>query len=283
MKYKICVCLFVINLFMLSNLNAQDIDAARNRNVCKKLQGNVVFYAIFVDTKDTKPWTEFDINSTLDSIRLSMDWIQQKARDNNINLTIDLAYFKESEVIPIAKDLPEQSFVESTLFPNKIAVNKLNEWGDYIAKRAGLLLNIIPKDGAKIIKPKDKERLIATLRNEYRSESVALFYLLNNYYKEDFSYALNISSDEEIEYAIISYKNPTVIAGKFLSLFGALDIYTYSKRSKNKEFFEKELSNDITANPNKYIDELEISSFTQYLIGWKNNLNEKYKILSDNN
>jgi hypothetical protein len=29
-----------------------------DNNVCKKLNGNVVLYAIFVDTRYTQPWTE---------------------------------------------------------------------------------------------------------------------------------------------------------------------------------------------------------------------------------
>jgi hypothetical protein len=53
------------------------IGCVRN-NVCKVLEKNTVLYAVFVDSEPTHPWTEFDINSTLDSIQISIDWLEQK-------------------------------------------------------------------------------------------------------------------------------------------------------------------------------------------------------------
>ena len=46
-----------------------------NNNACKKIIGKVVLYAIFVDTKETHPWTAYDIKTTLDSIQKSTVWI----------------------------------------------------------------------------------------------------------------------------------------------------------------------------------------------------------------
>jgi hypothetical protein len=42
----------------------------------KKLKGNVVIYAIFVDSKYTNPWSKYDIETTLDSIRTATKWLE---------------------------------------------------------------------------------------------------------------------------------------------------------------------------------------------------------------
>lgn len=55
-----------------------------NNNVCKKLYGDVLLYAIFVDTRQARPWSNHDIITTLDSIRKSIAWIEEKAKINNI-------------------------------------------------------------------------------------------------------------------------------------------------------------------------------------------------------
>jgi hypothetical protein len=63
-------------LLMLSNCQPIRIKyntkAGRDRNVCKKLTGKVVLYAIFVENKYTKPWTDFDIETTKTAIKRLM-------------------------------------------------------------------------------------------------------------------------------------------------------------------------------------------------------------------
>lgn len=62
--------------------------ATVNNNVCKRLKGDVVLYAIFVDSKYTGIWSEFDITSTLDSIQIAMEWIESKAQKAGVDLKI---------------------------------------------------------------------------------------------------------------------------------------------------------------------------------------------------
>ena len=51
----------------------------------------MVLYAIFVDTRYTNSWTEFDINSTLDSIQLATNWIEKQAKKEGIKLLFKVA------------------------------------------------------------------------------------------------------------------------------------------------------------------------------------------------
>jgi hypothetical protein len=65
-----------------------------NNNVCKKLIGKVVLYAIFVDTKETHPWTAYDIKTTLDSLQKSIEWITAKAKEFNIDVPLMLSIMR---------------------------------------------------------------------------------------------------------------------------------------------------------------------------------------------
>jgi len=127
-----------------------------------------------------------------------------------------------------------------------------------------------------------KERLIAQLRNKHKEEKVALMYFVNNYYKEDISVTLNTFSASEIEYSIVSYNRPVVIAHEFLHLFGASDLYRqlYNKKKKNRKLAIKSFPNDIMlVTDYKNLAEVEVGALTQYLIGWKDTWDPKHEKL----
>jgi hypothetical protein len=155
-------------------------------------------------------------------------------------------------------------------------------WSDKIAATAGKSL---PPDTSRLIATKntlaDKERLVARLRDLYATDNVAIVYFINNYYKEEMSVANNINSPTQIEYAIVSFKKPSVIAHEFLHLFGAWDLYispfdTKREEIKKKEFAMREFPNEIMAFAYRDIDSLEISPFTKYCIGWEKSIDPKY-------
>ncbi|HCQ30646.1 MAG TPA: hypothetical protein DIU39_10190 [Flavobacteriales bacterium] len=260
--------------------------ASVNNNVCKKLKGNVVLYAIFVDSKYTGVWTEYDIESTLDSAQKAIDWIESQAKKEGISLNIKLDYHKTPKnVIPIEGKMQKRTLTE-TLFPSTGVVygmKYLDRWADKIAKEA---LKSYGPDTSRItktkIKPKDREKLLARLRDIYKTDNVALVYFINNFYKREMSVALHTQSSETPEYAVVSFKSPGVIAHEFMHLFGAHDLYMSPfdrkrKARKKKEFAMKEFPNEIMAFPYRRINTLNISPFTKYLIGWENELDNKYK------
>lgn len=260
---------------------------SRNNNVCKELRGKVVLYTIFVDTRHTNPWSKYDIESTLDSIHLAMNWIMQKAREDSIYLDIQIAYHQnEKGTIPIYNDLPKKTLSETLLRRHGLAgIKDIYRWSDRIASEAGKSL---PKDSSAAIKTpnnmKDRERLIARLRDIHRTDNVALMYFINNYYTDEISVAIDTQNDHNVEFSIVSFKYPSVIAHEFLHLFGAWDLYiTPFDKDKNvrkrKKIAMELFPNEIMAFAYRNLESLEISPFTKYAIGWSNELDSKYSKL----
>ncbi len=260
--------------------------ATVDNNVCKKLIGKVVLYAIFVDTKGTQAWTNYDIQSTLDSIETAKEWIENRAFENGIPLNIEVQYHQNKKIIPIANNFPNKTLYGTLFSPvASVGIGKLDRWADRIAKTAGLTL---PADSSTIVKTKnnlsDRERLIARLRDINQTDNVVLMYFINNYYTDEISVTLHSASSANIEYSIVSFKNPAVIAHEFLHIFGALDLYispfdTKRKAKRKKATAMKLYPNEVMAFAYRNIDSLNISPFTQYLIGWKNELDEPSRAL----
>jgi hypothetical protein len=257
-----------------------ELPSVRN-NVCKTLTNKVVLYAIFVDSKETHPWSKYDLESTSDSIRKSISWLEKMAKRNNIPLAITYDHPVINKKIPVRGELKYKT-LSGTLFYSrnmKVGIDLIDDWSDAIARR---LNKMFPADSSAMISMKNtmnsRERLIAKLRDIHKTDNIALMYFVNNYFEDEISFALHTSSDKKTEYAVVSTKHPSVIAHEFLHIFGALDLYISPfDRRKNKKIKKKAMqlySNEIMAFAHRSIDSLQISSFTKYLIGWDNKLNE---------
>ena len=278
----------ILIIFSSSTFRRIDYHEGMNKNVCKHLKNNVLVYFIFVDSKETSPWTEFDIQTTIDSMKVAIDWIEKEARFNGIPLNLISDYYIGTEYTTVRKNLPEGTVMSSATTPNfKKGLEQLNQWADAIAKKVGTDVNIVEKDGIPEIKyPKNKERLIAYLRDEKHVESVALLYMVNNYFRNDISLPVNHLGTDDVEFAIVSYKYPAVITQNILNLFGAADLSKTLYRKNEKKiklaeaFFPKDIMQDVYG---KNIDNLEIGEYTKYLIGWSPFLDPKYQtLLTDN-
>lgn len=282
--FKILVILVIFHLNASFTIKRVNYEEARYKNVCKNLAGDALVYYIFVDTKQTKPWTTFDIKSTIDSFEVALKWMRTQAEHNNIQLNIKSDYHVGEEFTTIRKNLPLNTIHESLTKPSlKKGTAELNDWADGIAKRAGATLNIPENDGLPDIRnPKNKERLIAYLRDRYQVESVALVLLVNNYFRNDISVALNTFDTEDVEFAIVSYKYPSEIAHSILNLYGAADLYESPFRRDNSkiELAKEKFPNDIMRDPYaKHIQDLNIGMFTKYLVGWTEKLPSEYQPL----
>jgi len=258
--------------------------ATVNNNVCKRLKGKVVIYAIFVDSPYTNTWTTHDIHTTLDSIQVAIDWIHEQAAKTSIPLNIELDYHQDDKrVVPINAKLTRKTLSGTLLSIN--GVKYVDRWADKVGKQA---LYIFGPDTSTItrnkVKPKDRERLIARLRDVHGTDNVALMYFINNYYTDEISVALHTASDANPEYCIVSFKKPAIIAHEFLHLFGAWDLYlspfdNHKKTARQKTLAMKEFPNEIMAFAYRGLDSLEISPITRYLIGWDRQLDDHYKQL----
>lgn len=256
-----------------------------NRGVDKRLKEKVILYAVFVDSKIPKPWSAHDINSTKDSIYKAAAWLEAQATLNGIPLDIEVVCHSNKKIVPITKNLPNGT-LSGTLYPNvPVGVMKLRRWADGVSKQAGLGL---PKDTSSIIRTPNKiinrERLLARLRDIYKTDNVALIFFINNYYTEEISVAIDSRTNGMPEFAIVSFKDPAVIAHEFLHLFGAIDLYAdplYRKKKQMLSRYEilKDYPDEVMANTYRRIETLQINDVTKYFIGWKKELDEKYKSL----
>jgi hypothetical protein len=261
-----------------------DYREARYKNVCKDLKGDVLLYFIFIDSKYTAPWTEFDIQSTIDSLRAAITWLHSQARSHKILLNIRADFYIGPEFTTITRNLPEPTVLESVTNPNmRKAKENLNRWSDAVSKIAGASVTIHEKDGIPEIKPpKNKERLVAFLRDENKVESVALFFLVNNYFKADISTPVNMFDTEDVEFAIVSYKYPSEIVHNFLHLYGAADMHksVYRRQERKISMLAEMYPNEIMQDPyGKAINKLELSDYTKYLIGWSDELDPELETL----
>ena len=279
MKKMSLYALLLLAMLVPASHKAKRMDyrEARYKNVCKDLRGEALLYFMFVDSKYTAPWTEYDIRSTIDSIRAAIAWLENQARINKVPLNIKTDFYIGPEYTTISRNLPEPTVAESVTSPNmRKAKENLNNWSDGISKIVGASVVLRGKNGIPEIKPpRNKERLVAYLRDENNVESVALFFLVNNYFKADISVPLNTYDTEDVEFAIVSYKYAAEIAHNFLHLYGAADMYkTIYRRQEQKIIQLGEMyPNEVMQDPyGKAIDKLELSDYTKYLIGWNDEL-----------
>jgi hypothetical protein len=261
-----------------------DFRAGRYNNVCKDLKNDVLLYFVFVDTRTTYPWTEFDILTTIDSIQVAARWMEHQARKHNIPLNIKTDYYIGDEFTTIQRNLPRKSIRETLDEYNLVkGMEALSRWGDYVSKIIGESLYVKEKDGIPMQKqPSNKERLIAFLRDEYQVESVALLFMVNNYFRSDISLAINTLHNEDVEFSVVSYKYPTEIAHSLMHLYGAADLHeTPFRRSSRKikqaaQFFPDDIMSEVYA---RSLSSIEIGDFTRYMIGWTDDLDPKYESL----
>lgn len=283
-RFSILVLIMLMILPTSYKIKRVDYREGRYKNVCKDLRGDVLLYFMFVDSKYTTPWTEFDIQSTIDSIRAAINWLHIQARSNHIQLNIKADFYIGPEYTTISRNLPGPTVLESLTKPNSSkARENIRRWSDGAAKIAGESVTLREKDGIPDVKtPRNKERLVAFLRDENKVESVALFYLVNNYYKSDISIPVNTFNTEDVEFAIVSYKYPSEIAHNFLHLYGAADMYKTLLRRKERNIstLAEKFPDEIMQEPyGKNLDELMISDYTKYLIGWNETLDPAYEPL----
>lgn len=279
-KYFVLLFIFILNTSI--SLKRINYAKGKNNNVCKELTGEVLVYFIFVDSKETSPWTEFDIQSTIDSLDVAVRWLENQAKQRNRNLKIKTDYYIGNEFTTISKNLPNGSVIASATEPNlKIGLKELNKWADNIARVAGQSFNVKDKDGIPEIKsPRDKERLVAFLRDENNVESVALLYMVNNYFRTDISIPINTLSIDDIEFSIVSYKYPSVIAHNIMHLFGSADLFEtpYRKNEKKIRELNERYPDDIMQDAyGRNLGELNIGAYTEFLIGWRNEISSELK------
>jgi hypothetical protein len=248
----------------------------RNHNTCKMLTDSVAIYAVFVDVDIYHPWTEFDIASTMDSINKACQWLEQEASNRSIHLNIK-PYFHEqgSKKTIYEKSAKASLSLNGIRSANNKSHKKLLPWADAISKYAGKGLKYKPS--TKIhqrFKIENTQTLNLALRDEFKTENVAIMYFVNGYYENHPSYSFYTGTEsQKVEYSIVTTKNPSVIAHEFLHLFGAVDLYPhYAFPNFNFEELQSAFPNEIMLVQHKQLSKLMISPISAYFIGWQDTL-----------
>ena len=276
-------CLLSFFLLLLVGCGSQkEIDArwAQGRNVAKTLNGKTVLYTIFVDSKETLPWSGFDISSTKDTLDKVVDWVKGQASKYGQSIEIETVYAPMGKSPTIKKKLPYSSISEGFGEDGMSKGSKLSKWAEGIVKKLEKGVKL-PNDQKLPKKPKLDafHKLVEKLKKIHQADNVVIFLMANNYFKSDVSAVVNTMVDDECEYAINSGKNANLIAAQFLSLFGAQNLNADWEGSyvvKEIALAQEDFPNDVMLNFEKELYQLNIGSYTAHLIGWEKNLNTKY-------
>lgn len=261
---RIAVLFMFMYLFLGFYIPVSEEISSRDHNICKILQGDVLLYIVFVETRESYSWTTYDINSTIDSIHVATQWLSKQAQKNNIRLSVNYEYFQKDTMHSVYRNF-SGSFKKAASTSN--GRESLIKWSDKVIKEAADI--------------KTKEEFVAQIRNKYNVESVALIFMINNYYKTDFGASFYTESNEGLEFSILSTKRPVIIAQEILHLFGGQYLYphatTSNKRAKRK--LRKMFPYDVMATDNKTLNLLTLGEITSYYVGWTNEINEEYQKL----
>jgi len=286
MKYTL---ILILPLFLLTNCGgfnrtqiiydrSEYIAPSRNLNVCKTLKDSVIIYAIFVDVNSYHPWTQYDVDSTLDSLKKATSWIEDLAIKNNKTLTITPVIHSQQSKLSLSehKIKPYDLSLDLGLLhsSNRKKIRTVDAWADKIAIYAS---KGVKKTEERKMKTKNKvsnlERLIARLRNQYRTDNVAVMFFVNGYYENTASASYHTySNGPDVEYSIITNKNPAVIVHELLHLFGAVDLYPTTMHNFNYTEIEENYPNEIMRIQHKSLNKLMLSPITEYYIGWIDDL-----------
>lgn len=251
----------------------------RDINVCKKLVGDVLVYPVFVQEKKGEPWKDQDRKEYLDSLNVALNWIMHQAAED----TVKLNFTTVAHPKVIKKGLPAKTVRESIdMLKNTKSYLKFNKHYNGLSK---MVVKGIAKEQVLqplVTKIKNKERLIALLRNTYQVESVVLLFVHKPQALDHIYLTLNSLTNKDVEFVVTTFRSPTVLGYQVLELFGAAPMMYRSGNKKevaSKEFVQQNYPNDIMANLNKSIQQLSMSEYTRYLVGWNTDFKEQYKIL----
>lgn len=244
----------------------RDVDKifGRNHNVCRKLQGDVLVYVVWIEMKSTSKWLDYDLNSTYDSVRVAIKWLNDMAKKNNKALNIKLNTGQNDTLSTVTAKFTEN-------------IPDLINSDEGLLKIDDLTNKIVRTQSGE----RTKEQLISKLRNEYRVDGIALLFMVNNFYKEDYILSFNTTSNERAEYSILSTKQPTLIAQNLLNMFGAPYLYHHPATANKRDTRELQriFHNDVMANTDRAIQNMEIGEVTRYFIGWCDTISEEYEKL----
>lgn len=271
-------------IFLLGCQSIKEIDSrwARDHGIGSKLEGKTVVYTVFIDSKSSLFWTGFDIASTKDSLNKVFKWTENQAKRYGKNLEIIPEYYKAGSKHTFKKKLPYDKLSDAFKKDEMKDQSKLDKWALSVIKKAEKSIKM--PNGVRLpSKPRLKgfDKVVAKLKKKHNADNVAVFFMLNNYFKIDVSAIINnmAKEDDYTEYAVNNGKGTNLLANQLLSLFGAQGLnpdFNSRYKVKNIEMAKTDFPNDVMVNYKDDLTKLDIGKFTAYMLGWRENIDSKY-------
>lgn len=248
----------------------------KNQNTCNLLKDSILIYAVFVDTDIYHPWTEFDISTTIDSLKKATSWLEQEAGKYSKSVHFECVNYRDGGKLTVYERTARVSLGINGLFIKQKKVKHLISWSDGIAKLAGKGLKYTPSSKiSKRLKIVNVQSLNQALRDKYKRENACILFFVNGYYENHPSYTYNSESNRFAEYSIITNKNPAVISHEIIHQFGGVDLYPNGAYPNfNFKELEENYPNEIMRIQHKEISKLMISPISAYFVGWMDSLDK---------
>lgn len=250
---------------------------SRNTNVCGHLKDSVILYCVFVDVGRFHPFSEYDVTSTMDSVEKAACWLETQSAKSNIKLSVKPVLHKTRGKIAFHES---RTLVRPHLHPFKMPGEKrkytryTNQWADYISKYAGR--GVKQRRSSKVTRRRiiDLESMLAALRDKYTTDNVAIMFFVNGYFEHDACLTFNsYTNGPDVEYSVITQKNPAAVAHELLHLFGAVDLYPHQHHPGfNYKDIKEKYPNEIMRIAHKNINKLIVSPITEYYVGWNDTM-----------
>lgn len=275
--------IYACNINYVVTYSGDIISESKDVNACRQLKDSAIVYAIFIDAKNFHPWTEFAINSTMDSIKKANKWMEEQAQKAGKKISIKTIHHMDGTKMSFSEkrtgtyySLNQNFSFSKTRNTKRKFVSHLNHWTDKMAKYVGKGVRPNSNKTGTRLKVKTIETLILALQDKYKTDNVSVMFFVNGFYQKLPSVTYHAAFNGfKPEYSIVTCKNPATIAHEFLHLYGAVDLYPNSNFPNfNYEEIEEIYPNEIMRSTHKSINKLMLSPISKYYIGWQNSLDK---------
>ncbi len=256
---NLTVIIISITMFTLT-ARSQNIDKWHDGSA-KQLNGISLSLICFISTPNN-PWPTEMKKEIIYSIEESNNWIQNQAKNYNVNLSMKYKYLNDSE--DILFDTIESGFASG------------DERVDWIYRTM------------KKLDYKNSRQAYRKLSRKYNSKNIQVIVIANSVGRPySMRYAKGFSKKKYFLEGVIIFNKylndaPMPVAStlthEILHIYGAWDLYkTYAQTSQRQEKARELYPNDIMLRVDHNINTLQIDKLTAWLIGWNQDQEEIFE------
>lgn len=234
-------------------LSELDVSTMRPQGSAQYLKGDVILIGVYVEDSADQ-WTDQDIDLVQSNMSIAVDWLEEQAEDNGIDLTIHFG--EDNSIFECRSSILEDNTdtQNAARYLNNLDIDWLKE--KYNTDNVGYLLFIHEDEGSYTW---PYTRSGGTIDRYYYNEFCSLFLYDGT--------------------GTACYDNPATYAHEIMHLFGAEDLYTatvsdgvtqevvdYVAENYPDEIMYYTYEDDNTSNYQEITKMM--SPFTLYYLGW---------------